>query len=993
MPIIDQIEPSWIEHGYGPRFQGFQNLMHQRIRDVLLVSSLYDLYLFEEDGRLYELIRNEYQGLHLSHSPEITRVGSASEALQHLEQNPHYDLIITTLHIDDITPIRFAKTLKEKNANIPVVLLVFDNRELNQLLIHQDVSVFDKIFLWQGDFRLIIGIIKYLEDKLNVEHDTKAIGVQSIILVEDSIRFYSSFLPIIYTELLKQSQQLITEGINLSHRYLRMRARPKILLCSTYEEAIDYFKRYEECILGVISDIDFKKNGMHELKAGLELAKTIKHEHFDIPIMLQSNNPDYAREANKLGASFILKDSPTLFEELRLFMNQHFSFGDFIFKTNSGEIVGVATDLRSLESQLKNVPEESIRFHAERNHFSNWLKARTEFWLAEKLRPKNVSDYSSIDELRNDLISSLRAYRHLRQRGIITDFNKETFDPKYSFARIGGGSLGGKARGLGFLNILINNYRVADQFENIKIKVPAAVVIGTDIFDQFLDENKLRQFALNSTDDEAIKQKFITSGKFNNETLRHLRDYLEIITQPIAVRSSSLLEDSQYFPFAGVYSTYMLPNNNGNIELRLTELINAIKLVYASTFFKGAKDYIKVTSYRLEEEKMAVIIQSMVGSQFDGRFYPHFAGVARSYNFYPVAPQKSEDGIASIALGLGKWVVEGGESLRVSPKYPNHIIQFATIDETLKNHQKNFFAIDMNSDHASIMNDTNGIIKKFSLADSEQDGSLFYAGSTYVHQNHAIYEGISREGMRLITFAPIFKSKLFPLGEILETLLEMGPWGMGTQVEIEFAVRISKEGKHEFGVLQMRPLVLSQEMEQLDINGLLEENIFCKSGNVLGNGVYDNIYDIVTVDIEKIDRSQTRLIASEVSYFNQKLLAEGKEYLLIGVGRWGTFDPWLGIPVAWAQISAAKVIVEASFKDFIVTPSQGSHFFQNLTSFMVGYFTLDEHDSLKKMDWHWIQAQKCEEEKQFVKHIRLQNPLTIKINARNKIGVILKPFR
>lgn len=991
MSKVEQVDLSWIEHGYGPRFQGFQNLMRQRIRDVLLVSSLYDLYLFEEDGRLYELIRNEYQGLHISHSPEITRVGSATEALQHLDEDPHCDLVITTLHIDDIAPIRFAKMLKEKHEKIPVVLLVFDNRELTQLLIHQDVSDFDKIFLWQGDYRLIIGVIKYLEDKMNVELDTNAIGVQSIIVVEDSIRFYSSFLPIIYTELLKQSQRLIGEGLNLSHRYLRMRARPKILLCSTYEEAIGYFTKYEECILGVISDIDFSKNGKHELKAGLELAKTIKREHFDIPILLQSNNAEYESAAYKIGASFILKDSPTLFQELRSFMNNYFSFGDFIFRDETGSEAGRATDLRSLEEQLKILPEESIRFHAERNHFSNWLKARTEFWLAEKLRPKNVSDYASIEELRKDLIASLRAYRHLRQRGIITDFNKETFDPKYSFARIGGGSLGGKARGLGFLNILINNYRLADKFENIKIKVPASVVIGADIFDQFLDENDLRQFALSSNDDEEIKYRFTHAKKFSSETLNQLKDYLEIISQPIAVRSSSLLEDSQYFPFAGVYSTYMLPNNNINIERRLAELVNAIKLVYASTFFSGTKDYIKVTSYRLEEEKMAVIIQTLVGSQFDGRFYPHFAGVGRSYNFYPAQPQKSEDGIASIALGLGKWVVEGGESLRISPKYPNHIIQFATIDDTLKNHQKNFFALDMNSNHEEVMNNPTAIIKIFELEDANEDGTLFYAGSTYVQQNHSIYEGISRDGMRLVTFAPIFKSKLFPLAEILETLLEMGPWGMGTQVEIEFAVRISKSGKNEFGVLQMRPLVLSQEMEQLDLNRINENDVLCKSKNVLGNGVNNNLYDIVTVDIEKIDRSQTRLIANEVSYFNQKLLSEGKEYLLIGVGRWGTFDPWLGIPVAWAQISGAKVIVEAAFKDFIVTPSQGSHFFQNLTSFMVGYFTLDNHDAESRIDWDWIQSQPAEEEKQFVKHIKLKNPLSVKINARNKIGVILKP--
>jgi CheY-like chemotaxis protein len=457
----------WVEHGYGNRFQGFQNLMRLRVRDILLVSSLYDLYLFEEDGRLYELIRNEYQGLNLSHSPELTRVSSGYEAISLAKEESRFDLIITTLHIEDMPPLSFVKLAKKSGLNIPIVLLAHDNKELKYLLLNPEINVFDKVFIWQGDFRIIIAMIKYFEDKLNVEHDSKIVGVQSILFIEDNVRYYSSFLPIIYTEMLKQSQRLISEGINLTHKFLRMRARPKILLCSNYEEAWEYYSNYKELILGIISDIDFPREGKQDPKAGLRFAEAVKKEHPDIAILLASTNPKNQEEAKTAEVSFILKNSPTLLYELRQFMNQHFSFGDFIFKTKDGTEVARASDLKGLEDALRMVPAESIKFHAERNHFSNWLKARTEFWLAHQLRPRKVSDYSSVEELREDLISSLNQYRYLRQRGIITDFNKETFDPQSSFARIGGGSLGGKARGLGFVNTLINDYKVRNTFENV----------------------------------------------------------------------------------------------------------------------------------------------------------------------------------------------------------------------------------------------------------------------------------------------------------------------------------------------------------------------------------------------------------------------------------------------------------------------------------------------------------------------------------------------
>ncbi len=930
--------------------------------------------------------------LHLSHSPELTRVSSGQEAIALAKEENRFDLIITTLHIEDMTSINFAKLVKESGLSIPVILLAHDNRELKYLLLNPNMNVFDKIFIWQGDFRVIIAIVKYLEDKMNVDHDTRIVGVQSIILIEDNVRYYSSFVPIIYTELLKQSQRLISEGINLTHKFLRMRARPKILLCSTYEEAWNYYEKYKEYILGIISDIDFPRNGVQDPFAGVEFAKNVRDEQPDIPILLMSNMHENEIPAKEVGSDFVLKDSALLLNELRQFMFNYFGFGDFVFKTKSGAEVGRASDLKSLEENLKLAPDESILFHGERNHFSNWLKARTEFWLAHQLRPRKVSDYNSVTELREDLINSLNHYRNIRQRGIITDFDKETFDPESSFARIGGGSLGGKARGLGFVNTLMNNYDIRNKFSEIQIFVPPAVVIGTDIFDQFLDDNKLRKFAMDCDDDIEITKRFLEAEKFPDEILGELVAFLQLIQTPLAIRSSSLLEDSQYHPFAGVYETYMIPNNHVNSLVRLNDLLNSIKRVYASTFYKSAKDYIKITSYRLEEEKMAVIIQKTVGTKYDNRFYPDFSGVAKSYNFYPIAPQKSYDGVVNVALGLGKQVVDGGNTVRFCPKYPTNLIQFYSVKETLNNSQRDFFALQLDGSSDFGYDTYDKLLIKFELDVAEKDGTLSYIAATYSHENYAISDGLSRAGPRLVTFGPLLRNKLFPLPEILNLLLDMGTWGMGTPVEIEFAVNlnIGQNKPKEFGLLQMRPLVVSFESEELNLDNNDKKNLICQSNQVLGNGSIKDVYDIIIVDYHKFDRAKSREVAKEVSTFNSQLIKERKPYLLIGVGRWGTLDPWLGIPVTWDQIAGAKAIVETSFKEMSVEPSQGSHFFQNITSFMIGYFTINEND-FDFVDWEWLLKKESIEEMNYTKHIRFNSPIVIKMNGHQNKGIILKP--
>ncbi len=982
-----------IEKSRYSKYQDFHNLMQFRVRDILLVSSLYDSYIFEEDNRLYELIRQEYQGLNLSHSPELVQVSSGTEAFKMMDEERRFDLIITTMHIEDMSPISFAKKLKESGIDIPVILLGYDNREMIDLISSKDISVFDKVFIWQGDYKIILGIIKYIEDKKNVETDTKRVGVQSIILVEDSIRFYSSYLPAVYTVVLKQSQSLLSEGINLSHKFLRMRARPKILLCSNHEEAWNYFRKYEDYILGVISDIDFQKDGKPDPKAGLEFARKVKELQPDVPVILQSSLPQNEELAKTIGSSFLLKDSPTLLEDLRKLMVRYFSFGDFIFRTEDGNVVGTASNLSELEEQLEKVPEESIVFHASRNHFSNWLKARTEFWLAHQLRPKKVTDFDSNLELRRLLIDSVREFRKSRQIGVISDFNKESFDSKTSFARIGGGSLGGKARGLGFVNRLLSDFNIRNRFEGVKIFVPPAVVLATDVFDQFIHDNNLLEFALRTRDDKELEVKFLKSKKFPKYALDSLNDFLELVKEPIAVRSSSLLEDSQGQPFAGVYETLMLPNNHPDLSVRLKQLILAIKRIYMSIYFQRSKDYIKVTTYRLEEEKMAIIIQKIVGANHNNKYYPEFSGVAKSYNFYPNPPLKSHDGIVSVAPGLGKYIVDGGMTFRFCPKYPHHILQFATIEDQLKYSPHEFFALNLNEHQTQKSINEDFLITRYNIADAMKDGTLNLTGSTYSIDNNILYDGVDKDGPKLFTMSSILKYKIFPLPEILELLLDMGNWGTGAPVEIEFAVNLTvqNEKPKEFALLQMRPLVVSNEIEELELDSFDKNSLMIKSEQVLGHGVIKDIRDIVCVDLNKFDRKNTREVAHEIAQYNAILLKSKIPYLLIGVGRRGTLDPWLGIPVTWEQINGARAIVESNFTDFNVTPSQGSHFFQNLTSFKVGYFTINEMDEQGFIDWAWINEQNIFDNKEFTKHIRLDKSLLIKINGHKSKGIIIKP--
>ncbi len=975
------------------KFQDFHNLMQFRIRRILLVSSLYDSYIFEEDGRLYELLREEYHHLNLSHSPELIQFSSGKEAINYALKDAQVDLIIATQHISDIHVSKFGKRARAAGVKVPLVLLGYDNIEMAELLRHPGISYYDRVFYWLGDYRVIIGIVKYLEDKFNVEPDTNLVGVQTIILVEDNIRFYSSYLPMIYAELLRQSQSLLEEGINLTHKFLRMRARPKILLSTNYEDAIGYYKKYKDTILGVISDIDFYRKGKKDAKAGLKLAKRIKKDNPDIPFLLQSSNKEVAEKAYELGASFIWKKSPSLLHELREFMHTQFSFGDFVFRDEKGNELDRARNLIELEEKLKTVPIESIKYHALRNHFSTWLKARTEFWLAELLRPQRVSDFGSLEELRESLIREIKNFRISRQRGVILDFNKESFLHHSTIARIGDGSLGGKARGIGFMNRLLNNFDVWNFFEDTEIYIPSAVILATDIFDKFLEQNNLLDFALKSDDDAELYNRFNAALHFPEEAISKLYAFLEVINSPLSVRSSSLLEDSQGQPFAGVYETLMFPNAHPDINVRLVRLVSMIKRIYASVFTKAARDYMSMTAYRLEEEKMAIVIQEVAGRKHNDRFYPDFSGVAKSYNFYPVFPYNDCKKIASVGFGLGKIIVDGEKAFTFCPEYPNKNSFATDVQSILDGMQRVFYAVDLKIKDSIFEAEKLDSVRAFDISEAEKDGTLNYVASTYSYENNAIYDGTSRPGLRIFSLAPMLKYKTFAIAEILDGILEIGAWGMGAPVEIEFAVNLRRtpNDKHEFALLQMRPLVVDYEKEELELKNYKKKDLICRSENALGNGIIRGIKDIVYVKLEEFSRAKTNEVARELAKLNSKLVAKKKKYALIALGRIGTKDPWLGIPVTWEQISGARAIVESNFQDMYVEPSQGSHFFHNLTSFKVGYFTVDPFRNHGFLNWDWLSSLPKKREMKYVAHVELDKPILVKINGRTNEGVILKP--
>jgi hypothetical protein len=980
------------------RFEGFENLMPFKVHNILLVSSLYDSFILREDGRLNELLIDQSLDLSLQQIPGITHVSSCAEAAA-LARTQQFNLIVTNLAVGDTNAAQLASEVKRAGLDVPVIVLGYDSREIKNFVARNPVTDIERVFLWQGNARILIAIVKYIEDKRNVLHDTRAMGVPVLLVVEDNIRYYSSFLPVIYTELIKQSRRVIQEGINVAHKLVRMQARPRILLTSNFEDAARLVQEYRDYLFGLVSDVEFPWEGKLSPEAGFELARMVKSLVPDVPVVLQSSRTEFRPRAHAEGHSFLRKRSPTLLKDLRRILTEQFGFGDFVFRLPDASEVGRAKDLNELEKQLQTVPAESIVFHAQSNHFSHWLVARTEFALAAKLRPRKVSDFASPEHLRRDLIESIHEYRREQGEVLIGDFKADTFKPsESSFLRIGSGSLGGKARGLAFVRHLLRKSRITRRFPGVRISVPPAVVLATDVFDQFVVENNLLDFALHCEDDGEIQRMFL-AAPLSASLDKDLKSFLAEVHHPLAVRSSSLLEDSQYQPFTGVYETFMLGNQQTNSEDRLTALSEAIRRVYASTFSRHAKAYVRATPYRLEEEKMAVILQQVVGTPHDQRFYPDFSGVVRSRNFYPVPPMTFEDGIAAVALGLGRAVVDGGKCLTFCPRYPQNLVQFSSVEDILANSQSEFWALELYG--AAEGRPGHWHERRFNLDAAERDGTLHAVASTYSKDNHAVYDGVSRAGTRIVTFAPMLKLGTFPLAEILDDLVRAGEDALGNPVEIEFAVRLPQQdgrlsGKvsgqmAEFGFLQIRPLTLARDSEDSALDDVQPERLICLSSKVLGNGCIENLHDIVVVDSQRFERSRSQEVAKAVAHFNRLLSSENRPYLLIGVGRWGSNEPWLGIPVEWDEISGARVIVEAGFRDFRVTPSQGSHFFQNLTAFRIGYFTVNPDAGEGSVDWQWLAEQPAVEEEGCVRHLQFVEPIRVVMNSRASQGVIFKP--
>lgn len=969
---------------------GFQELIQTRVSEILLVASLYDAFILAQDGQLQDLITSEFANLNLYHAPKLTRVSRASKALEMMRGGRAFDMILLTVNVGDMHVLQFVKQLREAGVTIPIVLLTYDNRALGPQLETAEATGIDYVFVWQGDFRILLAIVKLVEDQLNVDHDTAVMGVQTVILVEDSVRFYSSYLPSIYTEIVQQAQRLLDEGLNLAHKMIRMRARPKILLCRTYEEAWAAFEHHQHHLLGLITDLEFPRKGKSDPMAGIKLIQAVRVHYPEMPILLQSNQPRVIELGDRHHVSAVRKNSRRLLKEVRNFMRDNFGFGDFVFRLPDGTAIARARDLHGLEKQLALVPEESLRTHAEHGHFSKWLKARTEFGLARILESKTVAEFSSIEAVRHYLIHALRDYRQDRTRGIVSEFSPATFDIRNSLSQIGRGSMGGKARGLSFVRHIINLADIRHRWPDVRVAIPPAVVLCTEVFDQFMELNDLLEFALECDDDAEIRRRF-REAVFPPLFEIDLRQLVELMDYPLAVRSSSLLEDSQYQPFAGIYRTVMLPNQGKDVERRLAETIDAIKLVYASTYGRAAKGYMRSTPYRMEEEKMAVIVQKLQGTAHGEHYYPAISGTARSYNYYPVEPAGARDGVASVALGLGHLVSEGSETIRFCPRYPKHLGMYMDAREALQYSQKQFYALRLGA-RSDLGPEEGGELELLELDQAEKDGTLAFVGSAYDAQNDAVVDGLSRPGARFVSFAPILKHELFPLSEILQRVLRIGSRGMSRPVEVEFAVNLFPppgEPK-EFSLLQMRPMVLNMEMESLDLEAHPERRVV-RSASVMGAGRVPDIRDALIVDVEVFERRNSREVAMEVGRLNGKLLREGRTYLLIGVGRWGSSDPWLGIPVSWDQISSARVIVETGFRDMIVTPSQGSHFFQNLTALGIGYFTVNPERGEGELDWDWWLSRPVEERGTFVRHLRFEKPLEILMNGRSREGVILGP--
>jgi CheY-like chemotaxis protein len=966
----------------------YHDLMPFKVKEILLYANLYDAFSIEREGRFSEHVLGEYHQMNLTSLPRITGISSKEELFQEME-NKHFDLIIFMIGLDLKTPIELSQTIKKQFPYIPVYGLLNNNSSLAEVEEKtKDNDSIDMLFTWNGESRVFFSMIKMVEDKINVENDTQVGLVRVILLVEDSPKYYSRYLPILYKILMEQTRRII-EDVSTDELYkvLRLRARPKILHATNYEEAIRIYDKYKDFMLCLITDVKFEKEGRMNEQAGFELVEKIRASQESLPIVIQSSHTTNADRAHQYRASFIYKSSEALEQDLRSFINYHLGFGNFVYRDKSGKQIATAKSLKEFEQHLRTIPDDSLVFHGKKNHFSMWLMARGEIQAARILSPQKVADFNSAKEIRDYMLKVIAQFRNEQNKGKIIPFEESAIPDPTNIITLADGPLGGKGRGLAFINSLIYYFDFSRQVPDINIKFPKTSVIGTEEFEYFMNRNNLYEVVFNEPDYEILKQKFM-EAKLTDRLIRRLKLVLKKIHKPLAIRSSGLLEDSLSQPFAGVFDTYIIPNSHINNRIRLKHLTDAIKLVYASMFSKSARGYIKAIDYKLEEEKMAVIIQELVGNQYDHYYYPHISGVAQSYNYYPVAHMKPEEGFALAAIGLGKHVVEGEKAYRFSPRYPDSD-NFSTKD-LIKNSQTSFWALDLNKNTCDLSAGDTASLVKMDLDDAEQHGVLKHTASVYDIETDTLHPGTDRYGPRIINFADILKYNYIPMAKCIEVVLDVVEEAMGSQVEIEFAIDLNRDQdyKASFYLLQIKPLI--GKMQQYKFNPKTVDNSrkLLFSEQIMGNGLVEGIRDIVMINRNAFDKSKTAEMAAEIDAINDEMYNENRKYILIGPGRWGTRDRWIGIPVDWSQISNAKVIVETSLEGFPLEASSGSHFFHNVTSMNVGYFSIVPENSNCFIDWEKIEALPLQKSYTYFNHYRTKHDLGIKMDGRNRIGMV-----
>lgn len=980
-PVMDIYQAA---QDYEHRIRSFYELMSRKVTDILLVSSLYDYCIMEEDGRLTERIIHEYRGLNLSKPPRITWVSSSQEALHVLERRT-FQLVITMPRLAEKDPTGLAQEIRIRHPDLPIILLTHRNLPPDTCRWGENATLgIDRTFIWSGNTDLLVALIKSVEDWWNVEPDTHSASVRVILFVEDSPFYMSSLLPILYREVVSQTQAAMEEGLNEEHRILTMRSRAKILSVQSFEEAVRVFERYKPFLLGVIADVSFPRNGQLDNDAGPDLLRLIKREIPDLPQLLTSSEPNNQAKAANIAASFLDKNSPSLHADIRAFLLNHLGFGDFVFRMPDGREVARASNRRALEQALQQIPLESFVFHANRNDFSRWLFARSETFLALQFRPITEADFDGdMERRRQNLLWSLQLQRKWRQKGVVVDFDPQDFDPDTEFFKIGRGSLGGKARGLAFIASLLKRKPILyKKYPEVDILVPHTVVVTTEGFDAVVERGSLEVFAKTDAPNQDIAAHFL-NAPFPEQIARDLKAFLATARYPLAVRSSGLLEDAQFQAYAGLYQTYMLPNDHPDLEERFRQLLTAVRLVYASTYFSGPKAFSRRVGQRTEEEKMAVLVQKLIGNNHRGFFYPTLSGVAQSRNYYPFGRLRPEDGSATIALGLGKTVVEGASALRFSPHHPQVLPQFSRVEDILKNSQHLFYALKMGGGLSPELGPDDPNLARREVDEAQGEPPVLLAASTYVPEENRIRDTSHGRGYKVITFAQFLKHAIFPLGEILTDILSLAEDGMGAPVEIEFSVDpVTRKGKKPlFAVLQVRPMTAKAELMEVTITPEEVSRAFCYSTQALGNCQRQDLVDILYVKPGAFKPSRTEDIAAEIGVLNAQLLARKCPYVLIGPGRWGSADRWLGIPVTWNDISGVAAIVETRAAELQAEPSQGSHFFHNVTTLGINYLTVTGKGDFIR--WDWLEALPVFEEREFVAHVRVQQPFTLKVDGRS----------